>query len=325
MVATALFLLVLTMLSSQLSHGFQRWSGALQKVYQYQYQCRMLRLATSSENSQFSSNGQWTAEKSDSGLKMSAFLSLVAPQLFSTQTASKNAVRKGLIRLNGLKALTTDLITHGDIVDSYIRSRQGTFCSVFERKADGNPDAFALCTVSVLWEDDHCAVVIKPQGMPVFRTKESNTAAESVDRDMTTSSCLQTALPYSLLPVSQDGKLQPLRRPQAVHRLDKGTGGLLLVAKTRPALINLTAQFSDRTVKKKYLAIVVGQLCETKSGNLDESTDVMKGLISESLSGQSAETYWHVEPGMHTMSSLYGWITTVQLEPSTGRTHQLRR
>ena len=320
MVATAVFIFSLTMLSRQLCHGLQCRSG-LRKAFQIQ--SRVLRLATSLKNSQFTSNGQWTAENSNAGLRLPTFLNLVAPELFSTKTASKNAVRKGLIRLNGLKALTTDHITDGDIVDSYIRSQQSNFCSDFERKADEDPLAFALCRVPVLWEDDHCAVVIKPQGMPVFRTKEANTSAELAD--VTTLSCLQSALPYSLLPVSLDSMLQPLRRPQAVHRLDKGTGGLLLVAKTRPALINLTAQFADRTIKKKYLAIVVGRLTETRGSNHGGLIDTRKGIILEPLSGQSAETHWHVESGMHTASPQYGCITTVNLEPLTGRTHQLRR
>jgi 23S rRNA-/tRNA-specific pseudouridylate synthase len=323
MVSTAVFLFILTKLTGQLCGGLQWWSRVLQK--KDQFQSHVLRLSTSSENTQFSSNGQWIAEKSNTGLRLSSFLNLVAPELFSTQTASKNAVRKGLIRLNGLKALTTDLITNGDIVESYIRSQQGAFCSDFERRADECPLAFELIRVPVVWEDDHCAVVIKPQGMPVFRTKEITNPAESADRDMTTSLCLQSALPYSLLPVSLDGKLQPLRRPQAVHRLDKGTGGLLLVAKTRPALINLTAQFADRTIKKKYLAIVVGKLSEPNNSNLSGLTDTVDGVISAPLSGQSAETHWHVEPDMYTMSPLYGCITTVNLEPLTGRTHQLRR
>jgi 23S rRNA-/tRNA-specific pseudouridylate synthase len=282
---------------------------------------------------QFRSNGQWTAESSQNGLKLSEFLNAVAPQLFTSTTASKNAIRKGLIRLNGLKAKNGDSVLENDVVDSFIRSQQGVFCSDFERKAAGDPSEFDLCIVPVLWEDNHCAVVIKPQGMPVFRTKDSTSKPSDDFASNLKSPCLQTALPYSLLPIPADSDLQPLRRPQAVHRLDKGTGGLIIVAKTIPALVHLTAQFSNRTVIKKYKAVVAGKLTGDSDNSQSNEEELLSslpatavgGTITHQLSGQSAETEWSVEPGMHMRSPLYGWISTVDLSPHTGRTHQLRR
>jgi 23S rRNA-/tRNA-specific pseudouridylate synthase len=281
---------------------------------------------------QFRSNGQWTAKNSQNGLKLSEFLNAVAPQIFTSTTASKNAIRKGLIRLNGLKAKSGDSVLENDVVDSFIRTQQGAFCSDFERKAAIDPSEFDLCVVPVLWEDDHCAVVIKPQGMPVFRTKDNSMSSHDSSSNLK-NPCLQTALPYSLLPISADSDLQPLRRPQAVHRLDKGTGGLIIVAKTLPALVHLTAQFSNRTVVKKYKAVVARKLTgDSDSSQLGETEQLLshpaiaiRGTITHQLSGQSAETEWSVEPGMHTQSPLYGWISTVDLSPHTGRTHQLRR
>jgi 23S rRNA-/tRNA-specific pseudouridylate synthase len=282
---------------------------------------------------QFRSNGQWTAKNSQNGLKLSEFLNAVAPQLFTSTTASKNAIRKGLIRLNGLKAKNGDLVVENDVVDSFIRSQQGVFCSDFERKAAVDPSEFDLCIVPVLWEDNHCAVVIKPQGMPVFRTKDGNSMSSHDSSSNLKNPCLQTALPYSLLPIPADSDLQPLRRPQAVHRLDKGTGGLIIVAKTLPALVHLTAQFSNRTVVKKYKAVVAGKLTGDSDNSKFSEMEISQshpataigGVITNQLSGQSAETEWSVEPGMQTQSPLYGWITTVDLSPHTGRTHQLRR
>ena len=306
-----------------------------------------LRSSDSSEelrqNPQFRSSGLWTVSNLQNGMKLADCLGSIAACIFTSQTACKNAIRKGLIRLNGAKAQNTDVVSEGDIIESFVRNQQGTFCSEFEQKVIGDPSGFERCTVPVLWEDDHCAVVVKPQGMPVFRMKESSSPGSvlSSGTDNESYSCLQTALPYSLTSVPDGSDLQPLRRPQAVHRLDKGTGGLLLVAKTRPALVNLTAQFSDRTVKKTYTAVVVGKLSdETQSEVVEHLVEsrsgeselpelhppmVVKGSVTHQLSGQVALTDWTVRPGMQTRSPLYGWITTVDLSPHTGRTHQLRR
>ena len=310
-----------------------------------------LRSATTSEelrkDPQFKTNGQWITTKAQHGQKLALFLSSAASEIFSSPTSCKNAIRKGLVRLNGAKAHNTDIVAEGDVIESFVRSQQSAFCGEFEQKVIEDPSSFEHCTVQVLWEDDHCAVIIKPQGMPVFRTIEPvsplSREPSCIDNDSDIFSCLQTALPYSLMPVPIDSGLEPLRRPQAVHRLDKGTGGLLLVAKTRPAMINLTAQFSARTVKKRYRAVVVGKLSnQSTSSNLKEGSEIsalaehsdvsgihpsiaISGTISTMLSRQSALTDWSVQPGMQTKSLIYGWITTVDLSPHTGRTHQLRR
>ena len=137
-----------------------------------------LRSAVTSEDLksslQFKINGQWTATNVHQGLKLSDFLCSAAAELFSSPTSSKNAVRKGLVRLNGLKAQNTDTVSEGDVIESFVRSQQGTFCAELEKKVGEDPSAFERTLVQVLWEDDHCAVVIKPQGMPVFRMKETS-------------------------------------------------------------------------------------------------------------------------------------------------------
>ena len=65
------------------------------------------------------------------------------------------------------------------------------------------------------------------------------------------------ALPYALHPPS-DGVSSILRKPAPVHRLDKPTSGLLLAAKTKPAMVALSWQFVERKIKKTYTAIVNG-------------------------------------------------------------------
>lgn len=150
---------------------------------------------------------------------------------------------------------------------------------------------FAL-DLEVVYEDDSLAVVRKPAGFPVsgnaFRT-------------------IENALPRSLAPSASDDALS---RPRPVHRLDASTTGLLLVAKRMCTLAALGRQFEQQAVRKRYRGIVVGRL----QG---------RGTIDEPIDGRAALTeYRAVE---HTPSVHTDWITTLDLFPKTGRTHQLRR
>lgn len=274
---------------------------------------RALGSAAGSEEFKKSSNfrvvGKWTVrENQHVGNKLSEFLHLIAPSTFSSISSSKNAVRRGLISLNGLKALNTAILADGDVIESHERSEQSSFC---DNKANTGDAIFKK--VPVLWEDNHLAVVIKPQGMLTFRAKEPEKEFNSsVDSSSDSFSCLYAALPYSLTPVPSESGLHPLRRPRAVHRLDKGTGGLMIVAKTHNSLINLSAQFAAHTIKKTYQAIVVGKLkapITTTETIVSTLTVEAEGSISKALSGQSALTDWYVPQGMYTKSSIYGIYT----------------
>lgn len=115
---------------------------------------------------------------------------------------------------------------------------------------------------------------------------------------------------YNSLSISNIKIESPLHRPQPVHRLDKETGGLLLVAKTFPTLVALTEAFKFKKVEKVYRAIVTGRL----EGS---------GVITKPLGGKDAVTYY--ESLDISSSSVFGYITTVKVVLETGRTHQIRR
>lgn len=222
-----------------------------------------------------------------------------APELFPTRTSAKNAVRRGLCRINGLTARVTDSVGTGDMICTYVRSQQ---TSSSNRIGDtGQPSSqHATTQLHVLWEDDFLAVVDKPQGLPVF----------PAPGEAPGHSAYSLLLP--LLRPSLAGTPSPLNRPQPVHRLDKETGGLLLVAKTRPALVATSLLFSQRGIVKRYTA-----LCH---GGLDDGP--LSGTISEPLSGQEAQTDYCIERQVHTASTT---LSVVALQLHTGRTHQIRR
>ncbi|PWH85050.1 RluA family pseudouridine synthase [Brumimicrobium oceani] len=111
-------------------------------------------------------------------------------------------------------------------------------------------------------------------------------------------------------------------RPGLVHRLDKHTTGLMVVAKTEDALTNLSKQFYDRTTERRYHALVWGDVIEdegTITGNLGRSIKDRKlmTVFPEGDYGKHAVTNYKV-------LRRFGYVTLVECKLETGRTHQIR-
>lgn len=112
-------------------------------------------------------------------------------------------------------------------------------------------------------------------------------------------------------------------RAGIVHRLDKETSGLLLVAKTLEAFENLQAQFKKRQVKKRYLALVHGRV-EGKEGEIEAPVGRLawnRERFGVSPGGRPAKTKYRVKNYYNLPLATY---TLLELIPETGRTHQIR-
>uniref|UniRef100_A0A061S6C4 Pseudouridine synthase n=1 Tax=Tetraselmis sp. GSL018 TaxID=582737 RepID=A0A061S6C4_9CHLO len=211
---------------------------------------------------------------------------------FPTISSARKAVRRGEVTVDGIARKCDWKLRGGELLQRRERAASGR-----QLEADKVPPTLVL---KVLHETDTWAVVLKPEGIPTVEPSEPNGwTAERL-------------LPYFLRPTTETGALW---RPRTVHRLDRATSGVLCCAKTRVSLRKLQGAFSERLVKKKYCALLVGKLEGEGVVNLPLKDG--KGKLREAITKFKACA--------HTRSLSWGWITSVELWPETGRTHQLRR
>jgi len=161
--------------------------------------------------------------------------------------------------------------------------------------------------LNIIYEDDVFLIINKVSGMVVH--------PGFGNRDGT----LVNALKFHFDNLPNIGEEE---RPGLVHRLDKNTSGILVVAKTDIAMNNLTKQFSNRTIKRKYIALVWGDLKDdsgTITGNIGRSLKNRKimSVFTEENYGKHAITHYKV-------LKRYGYTTLVECRLETGRTHQIR-
>lgn len=162
--------------------------------------------------------------------------------------------------------------------------------------------------LNILYEDDDLLIVDKAAGM-VVHPGHGNYCGTLVN-----------ALTWHLkdLPLFQEGDM----RAGLVHRIDKNTSGLLVVAKNELSHARLAKQFFDHTIHRRYLALVWGNLAEdegTITGHIGRSPkDRLKmHVFADGSDGKHAVTHWHV-------LRRYGYVTLVECRLETGRTHQIR-
>src|ERR1700691_5617046 len=168
--------------------------------------------------------------------------------------------------------------------------------------------------LDIVYEDDDLAVINKPAGMMVH-------AGAGATEDARNRGTLVNALLHHLRNLSGvGGEL----RPGIVHRLDKETSGLIVVAKSDDAHRKLSAQFAAREVKKKYVALVHGWV-KKDSGTLSQSISrdpVRRMKMTTRLEGgRTAITHYRV---VRRLDTKFGKFTMLDVKIDTGRTHQIR-
>ncbi len=197
--------------------------------------------------------------------------------ILGSRSAAKKALAKNNVLLNGRVARSADFIKAGDIIEL----KQSNTRAIKKLNVE----------VDIVFEDDFIVIVNKPGGIAVngnrYKTVEN-----------------------AVVQLNENNK-QPdaLPRPVAVHRIDVPTKGMVILAKTKKALINMSRLFQENKVEKKYMAVVHGKTND-------------KGQIDQPIDGKNAITNYETKRVVR--SRVYNHISIVELSPITGRTHQLR-
>jgi 23S rRNA pseudouridine1911/1915/1917 synthase len=213
----------------------------------------------------------------------------------ASRTRVQAAADAGAVRVNGQAVKPSYRIKPGDQVSIVLPDPP--------RDTELKPENIPL---DIVYEDDTLLIVNKPDGMVVHPGYNNYHGT------------LVNALVYHFehLPVKEN------HRPGLVHRIDKDTSGLLVVAKTETALGFLAKQFYDHSIRRHYIGLVWGDVAEeqgTITGFLTRDTKDRRRYVN---TGNEDNGKWAITH--YTVLERFGFATLLRLELETGRTHQIR-
>jgi len=217
-----------------------------------------------------------TVKKLDEKIRLYDYLPKKITTIYSRKGVKK-ALKKERIFLNSTIGKGSEFLKTGDVIE--ITEEQPIVKKVFP------------LTLNICFEDEHLAIVEKPAGIPTSGNYYKT---------------LLNALPFNLS-ISKAADALPC--PLPIHRLDKLTSGLVIVAKTYSTRIKLGEMLERQEIQKKYLALIHGEIKGC-------------GILNSSIENKQALTTFHCLNSFVTQR--FGSATRIELSPITGRTHQLR-
>ncbi|TAL24277.1 MAG: RluA family pseudouridine synthase [Nitrospirae bacterium] len=229
-------------------------------------------------------------DKEDAGKRIDI---LAAEKTGITRSQIRKLTEMGFLQVNSMPVSRNYRTKADDIVEIKIPE---------EKTTELIPEAIPL---EILYKDQYLAVVNKPPGMVVYPAAGHSRGT------------LMNALAYRCKKLAGVGG--PLR-PGVVHRLDKDTSGVMVVALDDSAYYNLVEQFRHRTINRKYIALIYGSPRENKgeiSLNIGRSESDRKKMSTKARRGKEAVTTWRV-------IERFPGAALVEARLKTGRTHQIR-
>jgi 23S rRNA pseudouridine1911/1915/1917 synthase len=212
----------------------------------------------------------------------------------------QNAAEAGSILVNGKPVRSSYKVKPQDVVTVVLAHPP--------RDIELYPDDIPL---NIIYEDDQLAVIDKPAGMVVH-------PAYGNYRGTLVNAMVHHMHPHlNGAPITSDSI-----RPGLVHRIDKNTSGLILIAKTEIAMTHLARQFFERTISRRYAALAWGDFKEeegTVTAHVGRSMKDRKimDVYADGSHGKHAVTHYKV-------MERFGYVTLLECKLETGRTHQIR-
>lgn len=233
-----------------------------------------------------------TVKKDEAGERLDSFLAEIVSDASRSQI--KKWIEEGDVKVGGFAKKTSYRVKEGDKIEINIKPA---------KEASAKPQNIPL---DIIYEDKDIIVVNKSAEMVV------HPAAGNPD------GTLVNALLYHCKDLSGIGGVM---RPGIVHRLDKGTSGVIVSAKNDQAHLKLSEQFKSRKTKKIYNALIYG-LPNSKRGTFDQDIGRhpthRKKMSVKTKRGREAITHWEV------LENFGKHISFVKIRLITGRTHQIR-
>jgi 23S rRNA pseudouridine1911/1915/1917 synthase len=205
---------------------------------------------------------------------------------------------------------TNQVLVNGEFTNVGVKLRTNDFIEIAVDMSRGTamqPEDIAL---EIIYEDNAIIVVNKPAGMLVHPTHR--------DKNGTLLNALAFHLNRERFPLKRGDAEKNVVRPGLVHRLDKETSGLMVIAKSVEIHRRLAREFMKKRVEKRYVALVDGALCDDD------------GTIESPIGRFPEKKIWDIKADgklsvtRYRVIERYADSTLVELEPVTGRTNQLR-
>ena len=237
---------------------------------------------------------KFIAKKGQNPLRVDRFLLNFLE--FATRNKIQNSIKAGNVRVNDNIVKANYKVKPKDVVTVML--------DYPKEENELIPQDIAL---DIIYEDNHLIIVNKQAGMVVHPGYGNSDGT------------LVNALAFYVNNLPNMGELD---RPGLVHRIDKNTSGILVIAKTDQAMTDLAKKFADRDLDRRYVALVWG--------NIKEDEGTITGNIGRSLKNRKImDVFSTGEYGKHAVSHYkvlerFGYTTLIECRLETGRTHQIR-